>query len=145
MWACAAFFQGIRRFFAYYSHMGGERGSTARQRLAGKICCNCKRLLDSLPWHGGERYCEKCAPRRRVYMKFLRTNGKWRVSFLEPNLTTSLPRQFTFADDHKIIEMAERGGAKLQLEDRQALEHGLLAGQGAAWLNLTPEQYAKLR
>lgn len=126
--------------------MGGERASTTRQRLSGKICCRCHSLLDALPWHrGGERYCDSCAPRRKVPLKFLRVDGLWRVSFLEANLRTPLRRRFSFTHDDKILEMAQRGGAELQLDDRQALDHGLKAGAGATWLHLTEEQYAKLR
>jgi hypothetical protein len=78
-------------------------------------------------------------------MKFHRVGPGWQVSFLDDDLKTALPRQLNFKEDRKIVDMAERGGAKLILEDRQSLEHGLLAGRGAVWLNLTPEQYRKLR
>jgi hypothetical protein len=43
--------------FAYYSPIGGERASTTRMRLAGKICCACRNPLDPDPAHpSGERY-----------------------------------------------------------------------------------------
>jgi hypothetical protein len=50
--------------------MGGERASPTRRREAGKICCICYKLLDAAPpGHKagirGERYCEKCQPRRQ--------------------------------------------------------------------------------
>ena len=48
-------------------------------------------------------------------------------------------------DPAKIIEMAERGGAAMLLEDRQALDYGIAQGRGSVWLNLTHEQYRKLK
>jgi hypothetical protein len=44
-----------------------------------------------------------------------------------------------------VIEMAERGGASLRLEDRQALEYAIRTGRGSVWLNLNGEQYPKLK
>jgi hypothetical protein len=60
-------------------------------------------------------------------------------------LKTSLPRSFVFQDSIKVIEMALRGGAGKVLADRQAIEHGITLGRGSAWLNLTTEQYGKLK
>ena len=41
--------------------------------------------------------------------------------------------------------MAERGGYSMHLEGRQALERAINAGRGGVWLELTEEQYAKLK
>jgi hypothetical protein len=49
--------------------MGGERHSTMRIRLAGKICCACKIGLPP-PHAGREAYCVRCQPVHRVYMRF---------------------------------------------------------------------------
>jgi hypothetical protein len=69
----------------------------------------------------------------------------WRITFLERDLKTSLPRSFVFQDSTKVIEMAMRGGADSMSADKQALEYALELGRGSAWLNLTREQYAKLK
>jgi hypothetical protein len=61
--------------FAYSLSMGGERSSTTRQRLAGKICALCHRLLDSTPRSAGERVCDQCAGSRCVYMTFFERHG----------------------------------------------------------------------
>jgi hypothetical protein len=45
----------------------------------------------------------------------------------------------------EIKELAKRGGASMILEDKQAIDHGIEIGRGSVWLNLTPEQYAKLK
>lgn len=74
----------------------------------------------------------------------MRADG-WFCQFLEEDLKTSLPRKVRLDDSAKIIEMAERGGAAMRLEDRQALEYGISTGRGSVWLNLTPEQYQKLK
>src|SRR5438270_6801146 len=82
IWCCVGFFMGnslsdrstcsshtfrqvrsaIHNSVAYYSPMGGERGSTARQRISGKICCMCSNSLPADPNQGrGERLCAKCS------------------------------------------------------------------------------------
>lgn len=83
-------------------------------------------------------------PMRRVYMSFMARNG-WFCGFLEEDLKTPLPRKLAFADQDKIFELARRGGAKLDLEAQQAIRHGLEIGRSVVWLNLTDEQYNRLR
>jgi len=127
--------------------MGGERGSTARARLAGEICCWCKKRLGP-PECPGERSCENCvpahAPHRRVYMYFMRRQG-WYCQFLEADLKTSLPRKLNLDDPAKIIEMAERGGGLPNSEADQMLRYGIEMGRGGVWLTLTEEQYQRLK
>jgi hypothetical protein len=72
------------------------------------------------------------------------SNG-WDCQFLEPDLKTSLPRTLTFRDAAKIRELFDRFAAGKKLEDRQALEYALEMGRGSIWLNLSEEQYAKLK
>ena len=101
-------------------------------RLAGKICCNCKVSLPP-PHVPGEHFCARCtasrAPRRRVYMSFMHREG-WHCQFLEEDLKTSLPRKVSLDSPAKLIEMAMRGGSNLNLETRQALDHGIEIGRG---------------
>jgi hypothetical protein len=60
-------------------------------RLAGQICCACKISLPPEPnQKPGERYCARCAPRRRVLMNFMMANDGWSVSFLEEDCKTFL-------------------------------------------------------
>jgi hypothetical protein len=68
----------------------------------------------------------------------------WHCAFLEADCKTSLPRKLDFKDERKIIEIAERVGSGLNLETRQALEHGIEIGRGGVWLELTGDQYKKL-
>ena len=77
-------------------------------------------------------------------MHFMLADG-WFCQFLEEDLRTPLPRKVRLDDSGKIIEMAEKGGAAMRLEDRQALDCGISIGRGSVWLNLTPEQYQKLK
>lgn len=56
-------------------------------------------------------------------------------AFSRRNLRTPLPLRLTFAYADKILEMHERWGADRLLEDRQ--RH--------LWLNLSAEQYARLK
>ncbi len=138
----------ILLFFAYALWMGGERASERQaRRRAGKVCCSCGSSLPT-PDCLSERYCKRCeaerAPRRRVHMNFM-LRERWMCSFLEEDLKTMLPRKVTFSDPQKMLEFARRGGCVLNLEDRQAFEHGLSIGPGGLWLNLTAEQYAALK
>ena len=77
-------------------------------------------------------------------MHFQNAPESLRVTFLEQDLKTPLPRVFVFQDSAKIVELANRGGADNTLADRQALEHGISIGRGGVSLNLTPEQYRKI-
>jgi hypothetical protein len=69
----------------------------------------------------------------------------WYCQFLEEDLKTSLPRKFTFATSDKVVELAEKGRGLKDSADRRALEHGISMGRGGVFLNLTSEQYAKLK
>ena len=81
---------------------------------------------------------------RRVYMSFM-SREAWFCHFLEEDLKTPLPRKLAFADADRIFELARRGGAKLDLEAQQAIHHALETGRGGIWLNLTDDQYRKLK
>lgn len=81
---------------------------------------------------------------RRVYMSFMAREA-WFCHFLEEDLKTPLSRKLAFADRDKIYELARRGGAKLDLEAQQAIHHALEIGRGGVWLNLTDDQYQKLK
>jgi hypothetical protein len=123
-------------------NMGGERASTGRQRLSGKICGICRRHLPP-PHTPGEKRCDKCS-RHRVYMSFM-LRETWFCQFLEEDLRTPLPRKVELRDAQQICEMAERGGCDLNLEARQAFDHAIEIGRGGVWLELTGEQYEKLK
>jgi hypothetical protein len=127
--------------------MGGERASKTRMRLEGRICAICSRSLD-LPEKSGERVCSKCEeqrkPKRNIYMHFMRRDS-WHCQFVEADLKTPLPRKVTLDDPRKIIEMAKRGGAPMKLQDIQALEYAIQTGRGSVILELTDEQYQKLK
>jgi hypothetical protein len=69
----------------------------------------------------------------------------WQVQFLEADLKTPLPRKLHFTSSDKIIELVERGNGLPNLESRQALDQAIEIGRGGVFLNLTAEQYAKLK
>ena len=77
-------------------------------------------------------------------MHFMFRKG-WYCQFFEEDMRTPLPRKLTVADDRKIWEMAKRGGFTLNIAGRQEIEEALRKGRGGIWLDLTREQYAKLR
>jgi hypothetical protein len=127
--------------------MGGERASYVRMRLAGKICAVCRSSVPP-PHQPGERLCDRCAaqrkPPRRVYMSF-QTQSGWHCQFLEEDLKTPIPKKLNLICQEKLFEIAERGGYRLNLEGRQALQHAIEMGRGGIWLELTEEQYRKLK
>jgi len=82
--------------------------------------------------------------RHRVYMSFQDRMG-WQVQFLEADLQTPLPRRLHFNSSDKIVELVERGGGLPELASRQALELAIQVGRGGVFLNLTAEQYGKLK
>jgi hypothetical protein len=67
------------------------------------------------------------------------------ANFSKKTLKTSLPRKVIVASPEKLREMAERGGCNLNLDTRQALDHGIEIGRGGVWLELSEEQYQRLR
>jgi hypothetical protein len=69
----------------------------------------------------------------------------WTCQFLEADLKTPLPRKFSSTDVEKVREIVRRGNGLPNLEAGTALEHGITMGRGGVWLNLTDEQYQKLR
>ncbi len=69
----------------------------------------------------------------------------WVCSFLEEDLEKRLPCQVRFLDPGKIRAIVEKVGNFASLQDRQALDYGLKTGRGGAWLQLTQEQYERLK
>jgi hypothetical protein len=47
---------------------------------------------------------------------------RWSCQFLEEDLQTPLPRKLILDEPAKLFEMAERGGYRMNLEGRQAIE-----------------------
>ena len=79
-----------------------------------------------------------------MFMSFMFRNG-WLCQFLEEDLKTSLPRKVILGSQKKVREMARRGGAAMSLDVLQALDQGIEIGRGGIWLELSDEQYQKLR
>ena len=69
----------------------------------------------------------------------------WVCQFLEEDLKTMLPKRVTVKDEKKIWELAKRGGFTLNISGRQEIEQALRRKRGGIWLDLTPEQYQKLK
>lgn len=103
----------------------------------------CGRPLPA-PHSPGEKRCVTCGGKHRVYMSFFLRDG-WFCQFLEADLKTPLPKKLSFKDEEKIIELAQRGGAFSNLESRQAIDHAIAIDRGGVWLELTEEQYQKLK
>jgi hypothetical protein len=81
---------------------------------------------------------------KRVFLKFSFRQG-WFCQFLEEDGKTSLPRTVVLSDERKVFELVKRGGFTLDISGRRELNEGFRKKRGGVWLELTPEQYAKLR
>jgi hypothetical protein len=79
-----------------------------------------------------------------VYLYFMLRIG-WHVSFLEADLKIPLPLKLTFATSDKLLEIQERWGEGLLLEDRSVLQYAIQMGRGSIWLVLSAEQYSRLK
>lgn len=104
-------------------------------------------MIDTPP-AGRERLCVRCVAneqRHRIVMNFMLIRDAWQISFLEADCRTSLRKKLRFAIPEKIFDMARRGGADLTSASRCDLELGISIGRGGIWLNLTLDQYTKLR
>lgn len=73
------------------------------------------------------------------------TQSGWYCQFLEEDLKTPLPKKLNLIRQEKLFEIAERGGQKLNLESRQALQQAIDKGRGGIWLELSDDQYRKLK
>jgi hypothetical protein len=82
--------------------------------------------------------------RHRVYMSFQCRYG-WHCQFLEADLRTPLPRRLHFTSADKVIEVVQRGGGLTDHESRLMPDQAIATGRGGAFLNLTVEQYARLK
>jgi hypothetical protein len=77
-------------------------------------------------------------------MSFQFRNG-WQCQFLERDLRTPLPRKLHFASQDKVVELVTRGGGITDLESKSMLALAIEIGRGGVYLNLTDEQYSRLR
>ena len=64
---------------------------------------------------------------------------------MEEDRQTRLPRMVMLPDERKLFELVKRGGFTLNISGRQEIEEAIRKKRGGVWLELTPEQYAKLR
>lgn len=86
-------------------------------------------------------------PRRyKVLMSFGEKNGCWFVVFWNNDrMRTPLPRKARFTNDESMIEFARRAGGCRTLEDKNILDMMMKRKSGEVALELTDEQYDKLR
>ena len=77
-------------------------------------------------------------------MSFMLRKG-WNCQFLEADLKTALPRKLSLKTPDDIRAMIGRVGSSMTTEERQGLEYAITVGRGSAWLELSDEQYQKLK
>ena len=81
---------------------------------------------------------------KRVFLQFSFCQG-WFCEFMEEDRKTRLSRTVILANERKLFELVKRGGFTLNISGRQEIEEAIRKKRGGIWLELTPEQYAKLR
>ena len=85
-------------------------------------------------------------PRRHKVLMSFRYWNAWDVIFFDTDrMRTALPRRARFNSDEALIEFAQRAGGIKMSEDRQILDMMIQRETGEITLNLTDEQYTKLR
>jgi hypothetical protein len=82
--------------------------------------------------------------RHKVYMTFFDRQG-WCVQFLESDLKTPVGRIRTLGSVEKVRELIDRTPTPMNLETRNMVEHAISKGRGGIYLQLTGEQYLKLK
>jgi hypothetical protein len=84
--------------------------------------------------------------KRRVLMTFSFGNGFWLVVFWDNDrMRTPLPRKARFATDEAMVEFIRRAGYSMNLENKNILAMMIERKSGEINLELTDEQYDKLR
>jgi hypothetical protein len=96
-------------------------------------------------WPGGERRCDRCAGTHRVYLTFFRRGDGWVCSFVEAELKTPVGRIRQFGSADKLRQLIARTPTRFDLAGKQALEHALERQRGGVYLELTREQYRRLK
>ena len=81
---------------------------------------------------------------KRVFLQVSFRQG-WFCEFLEEDRRTPLPRTECLLMSESCFELVKRGGFTLNISGRQEIEEAIRKKRGGVWLELTPEQYAKLR
>jgi hypothetical protein len=123
--------------------MGSERASTVRMREQGRICWSCKIPL-APPHPYKERLCHRCEKPHRVYIHTTRYKELWVVQYLEEDLKTPLGRMYHYPSLDTVRTILSRAGVDPQT--REEFESGVRRWAiGACFLNLTGEQYQKLK
>lgn len=116
-----------------------------RQKLADKICAICSNPIDLGNWPSGERRCDRCGGTHRVYLTFFERGDGWVCSFVETDLKTPIGRIRQFGSADKLLDLIGRTPTRFDLAGKQALEHALAQGRGGLFLQLTEDQYQKLK
>lgn len=78
-------------------------------------------------------------------MRYTLRDGVWVCEFLESDLRTRIGRTRRFSGSYKVRELIERTETKFGLEGEQAIDHGIASGLGGLYLDLSEEQYRKLK
>jgi len=77
-------------------------------------------------------------------MTYMLRDG-WSVQFLEPDLKTTIGRIRQLGSLDKVKELIARTPTRLDLAAHQAIDHAITVGRGGIYLEVTAEQYWKLK
>ena len=121
---------------------------------SGKMCCNCRTLIDAPT--GRETCCARCADARghgehqRVFVRFERIDspkqpkGVWHTTYQDHGLRRELRRPSRFSHADVVRKLFERSAENRDLESQNLLEIGVRDGRGAFWIRLNAEEFRRL-
>jgi hypothetical protein len=76
-------------------------------------------------------------------MYFFHRDG-WYCQFLDEDLNTHLQKT-SVETPAKVVAIAMKSGYVMNEEGKRSLDHAIETGRGGVWLQLTDEQYRKLK
>jgi hypothetical protein len=111
----------------------------------GKLCGRCKRLFYAGKGPKTELFCRCPALNQFLNLRYELTDGVWRCDFLDRRTMSPLAKQRCFHHADSICEMVRRTPTRFNSEDRNLFEIGWDQGRGIVAIEVTPEQFLKLR
>jgi hypothetical protein len=99
-----------------------------------------------LPFSSHARDARQAKSRHRVQMLFRRSmSGCWTCRFIDEDLRSALPCILTFLSSEKVVVISERGGGLGTRMRREILNRAIARGHGGVILELTGDQYSRLK
>ncbi len=103
------------------------------------------RIMDLGVWRGGPRQCEHCQRSKLVIMQFHRDDSVWLVTFLDWTSKLPLGKQWQLDGADAVEGLVKRSRTDLRGAACAMFKHALAAGVGEVQIEVSGEQYARIR